>query len=81
MQLAALFKASTGAAETAPAETIVVVPDVTALIVVIPAPFWKTFNTVPTGNATEASVGILKVFADALSIDTTLFNPSASTTV
>jgi len=81
MQLAAFFVARTGAAAVVAAEVTVVVPEVTAEIVVAPAPLQKTFNTVPTGNATEASVGILKSFADALSIVTTLFNPSANTAV
>jgi hypothetical protein len=49
-----------------PADKRVVVPDVTAEIVVVPAPMLRTVKTVPTGNATEAFVGILKAFADAL---------------
>lgn len=38
MQLAAFFVATVGAAEVAPADVIVVVPEVTAEIVVVPAP-------------------------------------------
>jgi hypothetical protein len=70
-----------GAVAVAPAEEIVVVPGVTADTVVVPAPPTNTFNTVPTGNATEASVGILKSLDAALLIVTILFNPSAKTAV
>jgi hypothetical protein len=48
----------------------VVVPEVTALTVQVPAPRFNTVMHVPTGNATEALVGILKAFAEALFIVT-----------
>jgi hypothetical protein len=57
-----------GAAAVAPAERIVVVPEVTALIVQVPAPIFRTVIAVPTGKATEALVGILKAIAVALFI-------------
>jgi hypothetical protein len=66
MHDAALYCARVGAAGTAPAERIVVVPEVTALIVQIPAPMLMMFSTVPIGKAVVAFVGILKVLAEAL---------------
>jgi hypothetical protein len=59
MQAALLYCAIVGAAGVAPAERIVVVPEVTAEIVQTPAPMLRMFRTVPIGNATEALVGIL----------------------
>ena len=69
-QTADLNCASVGEAATAPAELIVVVPEVTAEIVTAPTPLLRTVIAVPTGNATEASVGILKATAVALFIGT-----------
>jgi hypothetical protein len=66
IQLAALYCAKVGEAGTAPALTTVVVPEVTALIVQVPAPRFKTVITVPVAKATEALVGILKALAEAL---------------
>jgi hypothetical protein len=66
MHDAALYCARVGAAGTAPAERIVVVPEVTALIVQIPTPMLMMFSTVPIGKAVVAFVGILKVLAEAL---------------
>jgi hypothetical protein len=68
MQTALLYCARVGAAATAPAERIVVVPEVTALIVQTPAPMLRTVMAVPIGKATEALVGILKAIAVALFI-------------
>jgi hypothetical protein len=65
MQEAALYCASVGAAATAPAERIVVVPEVTALIVQMPTPMLMMLSTVPIGKAVVAFVGILKVLAEA----------------
>jgi hypothetical protein len=62
---AALYCARVGAAATAPAERIVVVPEVTALIVQTPAPMLMMLSTVPIGKAVVAFVGILKVLAEA----------------
>ena len=66
MQTALLYCARVGAAATAPAERIVVVPEVTALIVQTPTPILRTVMAVPIGKATEALVGILKAIAVAL---------------
>ncbi len=60
MQTAVLYCAKVGEAATAPAERTVVVPEVTAEIVTSPAPLLRIVMAVPTGNATEALVGILK---------------------
>jgi hypothetical protein len=68
MQAADLYCARVGDAATAPALRTVVVPDVTAEIVQVPAPMLRTVITVPIGNATEALVGILKAIAVALFI-------------
>jgi hypothetical protein len=68
MQTAVLYCAKVGEAATAPAERTVVVPEVTAEIVQVPAPIFKTVRAVPTGKATEAFVGILKAIAVALFI-------------
>jgi hypothetical protein len=68
MQTADLYCARVGDAGTVPAERIVVVPDVTALIVHVPAPMLRTVMAVPTGKATLALVGILKAIAVALFI-------------
>jgi hypothetical protein len=70
MQAADLYCARVGDAAVAPALRTVVVPDVTAEIVQVPAPIFRTVITVPIGCATDALVGILKVFADALLIVT-----------
>jgi hypothetical protein len=70
MQAADLYCARVGDAAVAPADKTVVVPDVTAEIVQVPAPIFMTVITVPTGCATEAFVGILKALADALLIVT-----------
>ena len=61
-----------GAAAVAPVDEIVVVPDVTASIVVVPAPICTTLMTVPIGKATFAFVGIRKSFAVATDIVTSL---------
>jgi hypothetical protein len=61
-----LYCAKVGAEAVVAEDKTVVVPDVTAEIVVIPAPMLRTVSTVPTGKATEAFVGILKALADAL---------------
>jgi hypothetical protein len=61
-----LYCARVGAAGTAPAERIVVVPDVTALIVQIPTPMLMTLITVPIGKAVVAFVGIRTALAEAL---------------
>jgi hypothetical protein len=66
MQAADLYCATVGDAAVAPADSTVVVPEVTAEIVQRPAPMFNTVITVPTGNATEALVGILKALAEAL---------------
>ena len=66
MQAADLYCASVGDAAVAPADKTVVVPEVTAEIVQIPAPMFMTVMTVPTGNATDALVGILNALAEAL---------------
>jgi hypothetical protein len=69
MQTAVLYCANVGAAGVEPAERIVVVPEVTALIVQVPAPMLSTVKAVPIGNATEAFVGILKATAVPLFIN------------
>jgi hypothetical protein len=66
MQTAVLYCPRVGEAAVAPAERTVVVPEVTAEIVQVPAPTFKIVKAVPTGNATEALVGILKAIAVAL---------------
>jgi hypothetical protein len=81
MRAADLYCANVGAAAVAPAERTVVVPEVTALIVQTPAPLLRTVMTVPTGWATEAFVGILRVFADALDIVTRTWYESLRTVV
>ena len=48
----------------APAERTVTPP--APEIVTAPAPLFNTVITVPTGNATEALVGIIRVEAEAL---------------
>jgi hypothetical protein len=70
MQAADLYWAKVGLAEVAPALTTVVVPLVTALIVVVPAPRLSTVMTEPVGIAAVALVGILKALAAALFIVT-----------
>jgi hypothetical protein len=70
MQTAVLYCANVGEAATAPAERTVVVPEVVAEIVQEPAPLLRIVMAVPTGNATEAFVGILKAIAVALFIGT-----------
>jgi hypothetical protein len=65
-----LYCARVGDAAVAPADKTVVVPEVVALIVQVPAPIFNTVMQVPIGNATDAFVGILKAFADALDIVT-----------
>jgi len=66
MHDAALYCARVGAAGTAPAERIVVVPEVPALIVQMPQPMLSTLITVPIVKAVVAFVGILTVLAEAL---------------
>ena len=66
MQAADLYCARVGDAAVAPADKTVVVPDVTAEIVQVPAPLLRTVITVPTGKATDAFVGILNAIAVAL---------------
>ena len=68
MQTALLYCARVGEAAVAPAERIVVVAGVTALIVQVPAPMLRTVMAVPTGKATDALVGSLKAMAVALFI-------------
>jgi hypothetical protein len=68
IQAADLYWLNVGDAATAPALSTVVVPGVTALIVVTPTPIDKTVKTVPIGNAVVALVGILKAMAVALFI-------------
>jgi hypothetical protein len=68
MQTAVLYCAKVGAAATVPADRTVVVPAVTAEIVQLPRPLLRIVIAVPTGNATEALVGILKAIAVALFI-------------
>jgi hypothetical protein len=70
MQTAVFHWLKVGLALTAPALVTVVVPEVTAEIVQVPAPLLRTVIAVPTGNATEALVGILKATAVALFIGT-----------
>jgi hypothetical protein len=61
-----LYCARVGDAAVAPALRTVVVPEVTAEIVQVPAPIFMTVITVPTGCATLAFVGILIALAEAL---------------
>jgi hypothetical protein len=68
MQAADLYCARVGEAATAPALSTVVVPGVTAEIVVVPTPTDKTVRTVPIGKAVVAFVGILNAMAVALFI-------------
>jgi hypothetical protein len=70
MQAALLFCARVGAADTAPAERTVVVPEVTAEIVQSPAPSLRIVIHEPTGIAAVALVGIFKAIAVALFIGT-----------
>jgi hypothetical protein len=70
MQAADLYCARVGDAATAPADRIVVVPDVTAEIVQVPAPLLRTVMTDPIGIAAVALVGIFKAMAVALFIET-----------
>jgi len=56
---AILYCPRVGDAAVAPAERIVVVAGVVALIVQVPAPLLRMLRTVPIGKATEALVGIL----------------------
>jgi hypothetical protein len=70
MQTAVFHCPNVGDALTAPALVTVVVPEVTAEIVTAPAPLLRIVMAVPTGNATEAFVGILKATAVALFIGT-----------
>ena len=70
MHTAVLYCAKVGLAATVPADKTVVVPDVTALMVQVPAPLFKMVMAVPTGKATLAFVGILKATAVALFIGT-----------
>ena len=51
IQTAVLYWAKVGDADTAPALTTVVVPEVTALIVQVPAPRFNTVITVPIAKA------------------------------
>jgi hypothetical protein len=70
MQAADRFCPKVGAADTAPAERTVVVPEVTAEIVQVPAPLLRIVMTDPTGIAAVALVGIFKAIAVALFIGT-----------
>jgi hypothetical protein len=63
-----LYCASVGCAAVAPADKTVVVPEVTAEIVQVPAPLLRIVITEPTLIAAEALVGILKAMALALFI-------------
>jgi hypothetical protein len=69
IQAADLYCARVGLAATAPALSTVVVPGVTAEIVVRPTPIDSTVITVPIGKLVVASVGILKAMAVALFIN------------
>ena len=64
---------NSGADAVAPVDEIVVVPDETASIVVLPTPVWITFITDPIGKATLALVGIRKSLAVATFIVTSVF--------
>lgn len=68
MQVAALNCPSVGDALTAPALLTVVVPGVTAEIVQVPVPIFKTVSTEPMAKLVVASVGILNAIAVALFI-------------
>jgi hypothetical protein len=68
MQAADLYCVRVGDAGVAPALSTVVVPDVTAEIVQVPAPIFNTVSTVPIGKAVVAFVGNLKAMAVALFI-------------
>ena len=70
MQAALLFCPKVGEAATAPADKTVVVPEVTAEIVQVPAPLLRIVITDPTGIAAVVLVGILSATAVALFIDT-----------
>jgi hypothetical protein len=70
MQAADLYCARVGEAATDPADRTVVVPEVTALIVQVPAPLFKIVITVPTGIAAVAFVGIFRATAVPLFIGT-----------
>ncbi len=72
---------SFGAVEVPPVEVMVVVPDVTALMVVAPVPSWVTLIIEPTGKATEALVGIRKSLAVETFIRTSLLRLSVKTAV
>jgi hypothetical protein len=63
-----LYWESVGDAAVAPALSTVVVPGVTAEIVVTPTPIDSTVRTVPIGKAVVAFVGSLKAMAVALFI-------------
>jgi len=60
--------ARVGDAAVAPALNTVVVPGVTALIVQVPVPMFKTVMTVPTAKLYVASVGNLNAIAEDLFI-------------
>ena len=70
MQTAVLYCPKVGEAAVVPADKTVVVPEVVALMVHVPAPLFNTVIAVPTGNATEAFVGIFNAIAVALFIGT-----------
>jgi hypothetical protein len=70
IQAAERFCARVGEADTAPADRIVVVPEVTAEMVQRPAPLLRIVMTDPTGIAAVALVGIFRATAVALFIDT-----------
>jgi hypothetical protein len=65
-----LYCVNLGAAGVPAADTTVVVPEVTALIVKSPAPELRKDIAVPTGKLYVASVGMLTVFADPLDVTT-----------
>ena len=68
MHAADFHWAKVGEALVAPALLTVVVPGVTADIVQVPTPIFRTVITVPVGKVVVASVGILKAIAVALFI-------------
>ena len=81
MHTAVLYCPKVGEAATVTADKTVVVPAVTAEIVQVPAPLLRIVMAVPTGNATEAFVGILKAIAVALFIGTSTWYWSVNTAV
>lgn len=68
MQVAALCCAKVGDALVAPADVMVVVPGVTALMVRRPAPVLMMVTAVPMPKLVVASVGMLTVLVEALEV-------------